>query len=207
MRITRDEWAMQLALTTAQRSTCCRRMVGAVLLNHAGHVLATGYNGVAAGLPHCNELGVKETGRQFFGKQAGELKQLLQIVGGDRDGQQFEVGASSPLTIYPGEEIIELPNPKNYPHACSGAFSPSGTNLDGCEAIHAEQNALLQCRDVREIHTCYCTASPCVTCTKLLLNTGCMRVVFLEEYPHPAAGELWTRAGRVWERLEMPRTA
>lgn len=173
MRITRDEWAMQLALTTAQRSTCCRRMVGAVLLNHAGHVLATGYNGVAAGLPHCNELGVKDTGRQFFGKE---------------------------------QKLLELDpkDPRSYPNACSGAFSASGTNLDGCEAIHAEQNALLQCKDVREIHTCYCTASPCVTCTKLLLNTGCMRIVFIEEYPHPAARDLWVRAGRHWQQMLEP---
>lgn len=171
MRITKDDWAMQLALTTAQRSTCCRRKVGAVLLNHAGHVLATGYNGVAAGLPHCNELGVKQTGRQFFGQQQAIAK-------------------------------LDPADPKSYPHACSGAFSPSGTNLDGCEAIHAEQNALLQCKDVREIHTCFCTASPCITCTKLLLNTGCLRIAFLEEYPHPAAGDLWRRAGRVWEQIQ-----
>lgn len=176
MRISRDEWAMRLALTTAQRSTCCRRAVGAVLLDHQGHVLATGYNGVAAGQPHCNEMGTKDTGRQFFGKQ---------------------------LNL----PVLDPKDPKSYPFACSGAFSPSGTNLDGCEAIHAEQNALLQCRDVREIYTCFCTASPCVTCTKLLLNTGCQRVVFLEEYPHPAAGELWTRAGRVWEQLILPESA
>lgn len=201
MRINRDEWAMQLALTTARRSTCCRRMVGAVLLNHAGHVLATGYNGVAAGLPHCNEMGGPGTGRQFFGKQQAQLRQLVRIVGGHRDGQEFEVGPGAALELHPGENVIEVPNPKNFPHACPGAFSESGTNLDGCEAIHAEQNALLQCKDVREIHTCYCTASPCVTCTKLLLNTGCMRIVFLEEYPHPAAGELWTRAGREWIQL------
>lgn len=171
-RITRDEWAIQLALTTAQRSTCCRRAVGAVLLNHAGHVLATGYNGVAAGQPHCNELGVRDTGRQFFGKP--------QVIA-----------------------TLDPKDPSSYPYACAGAFSPSGTDLDACQAIHAEQNALLQCRDVREIHTCYCTASPCITCTKLLLNTGCLRIVFVEAYPHPAAGELWTGAGREWQQVVL----
>jgi dCMP deaminase len=87
------------------------------------------------------------------------------------------------------------------PHACSGTKSPSGTNLDACQAIHAEQNALLQCRDVYDIHTAYVTASPCVTCCKLLLNTGCRRIVFVEEYPHPAARDLWTASGRQWEQL------
>ena len=148
-RPSRDAWAMEMAKLTATRSTCLRRQVGCVLLNARGHVLATGYNGVAAGLPHCNELGHDVT----------------------------------------------------FPHACSGASAPSGTNLDGCQAIHAEQNALLQCRDVYSIDTCYVTASPCMTCTKLLLNTSCQRIVFLEEYPHAAAKDLWTSSGRQWIQL------
>src|SRR3990167_8057918 len=81
------------------------------------------------------------------------------------------------------------------------AQAPSGTNLDGCQAIHAEQNALLQCRDMYAIHTAYVTASPCMTCCKLLLNTSCQRIVYVEEYPHSAAKDLWTGAGRSWEQL------
>src|ERR1700690_2379399 len=42
-----------------------------------------------------------------------------------------------------------------------------------CEAIHAEANALMYCRDVRDIHTCYTTISPCGYCIKLLLGTAC----------------------------------
>ena len=75
--------------------------------------------------------------------------------------------------------------------ACPGAGLPSGRGLDLCEAIHAEQNALLQCRDAKEIETAYITASPCITCVKLFMNTGCKRIVFLEEYPHAAARNLW----------------
>ena len=153
MRPSRDEWALKLALLTAQRTTCCRRAVGCVLLNARGHVLATGYNGVAAGLPHCNHVDA-----------------TYHLSGG-------------------------------HPHACAGWNAPSGMNLDGCQAIHAEQNAMLQCKDVYSIHTCYVTASPCMTCIKLLLNTSCERIVFVEEYPHSAARELWTGAGRAWEQL------
>lgn len=78
-----------------------------------------------------------------------------------------------------------------YDHECPGVRSLSGTHLDGCYAIHAEANALMQCSDVSKIDTCYSTASPCISCTKLLLNTGCRRICFLEEYPHPDAKELW----------------
>lgn len=70
-----------------------------------------------------------------------------------------------------------------YPYACKGAHSRSGENLDMCEAVHAEQNALLQCKDIYSIDTAYCTTAPCIVCTKLLLNTSCRRIVFLEDYP------------------------
>jgi dCMP deaminase len=79
---------------------------------------------------------------------------------------------------------------------CAAAALPSGMNLDGCEAIHAEQNAMLQCHDVREIHTAYVTLFPCITCTKLLLNTGCKRIVYKDDYCQPEAVELWERDGR-----------
>lgn len=67
--------------------------------------------------------------------------------------------------------------------ACHGAGAASGTDLHACQAIHAEQNALLQCRDVRDIYTCYATTSPCMHCVKLLANTGCSRIVYIDEYP------------------------
>jgi Deoxycytidylate deaminase len=79
---------------------------------------------------------------------------------------------------------------------CPGADAPSGQSLDGCMATHAEQNALLQCRDVETITTAYVTAQPCISCTKLLLNTGCTRIVYLEPYPHEMAQTLWRLAGR-----------
>ena len=82
----------------------------------------------------------------------------------------------------------------NEGHECSGACLPSGQGLDLCEAVHAEQNALLQCRDVGQIETCYVTCSPCLTCVKLLLNTGCRRIIFSERYAHDeTAQELWMR--------------
>ena len=136
-----DDYFIAMAYLVATRSTCQRRKVGAVLVNKFGHVLATGYNGVAAGRPHCNE--------------------------------------------------------GNY---CAAAFAESGMNLEGCEAIHAEQNALLQCRNVQEIEVCYTTASPCITCTKLLLNTSCHRIVFGEEYPQSASETFWTSADKLWEQ-------
>lgn len=86
-----------------------------------------------------------------------------------------------------------------YPNACEGSKSPSGRDLDKCEAIHAEQNALLQCPSVFEIHTAYLTVSPCITCIKLFMNTGIQRIVFSSEYPQKGAQSLAKRAGISWE--------
>lgn len=80
------------------------------------------------------------------------------------------------------------------PLDCPGAFAKSGTNLVGCGAIHAEANALLQCNDRAAIHTVYCTTAPCWECTKLFLNTGAQRIVYLEHYAQAnQAGELWRK--------------
>ena len=153
-----EEWALRLAEVVAQRATCLRRSVGCVLTNERNQVVATGYNGRAAGLKHCNDWGTSSQ------------------------------------------------NGRTYPHACAGARAASGTQLDACEAIHAEQNALLQCGDVYSIASCYVTVSPCVTCVKLLMNTGCKRIIFRERYAHDEAARLlWAgqeyRDGRQWLHL------
>ena len=63
-----------------------------------------------------------------------------------------------------------------YGHACNGAME-SGGSLELCGAVHAEQNALLQCRDADAISFIYVTIAPCDSCLKLLLNTGATRLV------------------------------
>lgn len=67
---------------------------------------------------------------------------------------------------------------------CNGYAHASGEGLDACHAIHAEQNALLQCTRPDDVWAAYVTVTPCVTCAKLLLNTGVQRVVAWEPYAH-----------------------
>ncbi len=56
MRPSWDEYFMRITREVALRSTCLRRQVGAILVKDK-HILATGYNGSPAGLPHCEEVG------------------------------------------------------------------------------------------------------------------------------------------------------
>lgn len=139
MRLSLDSYFVNLVKGIALRSTCIRKNVGCILVDANGHILATGYNGVARGLPHCNE---------------------------------------------------DCP--------CSGYDLPPGQ--DKCEAVHAEVNALLQCADVSKIKTVYCTLSPCLNCTKMLLNTGAERIVFIEGHIGATGETLWLKTGRTWQR-------
>lgn len=144
-RPSHDEYFMAMANLASLRSTCVRRKVGCILVNQHFHVIATGYNGVAAGLTHC----------------------------------------------------IDRP--------CAGASHPSGQGLDLCEAIHAEQNALLQCKDTQSIYATYCTSSPCITCVKLFLNTSCRYIYFNKDYPHKDAERLWkSKRGNTWLHMSLP---
>jgi len=79
---------------------------------------------------------------------------------------------------------------------CPGAYAPKGADL--CEAVHAEQNALLSPESHRAF-TAYITHAPCMRCTKLLLNTNIQTVIFSHVYNSEAnAEDLWKRQGRKW---------
>jgi dCMP deaminase len=162
-----DTYFLRMAQLVSTRSTCLRRAVGCVLVNGHHHVLATGYNGVARGQPHCNE----PTGFDF-------------VYANGVDAMKPLTGQST------GKKDV-------FAHACAGATAVSGDDLHRCEAIHAEQNALLQCRDPQAILTAYVTTTPCIHCAKLLLNTSCPTIVAPSgEVYDPAALALWERAGR-----------
>jgi dCMP deaminase len=91
---------------------------------------------------------------------------------------------------------------EHYPFSCEGAYDKSGEGLDSCDAIHAEQNALLHCNNINTISKIYCTTSPCVSCTKLLLATSCKEIIFKERYPHWETSQLlWDGSGRTYKQL------
>ncbi len=51
-----DQYFMTITRQVAERSTCLRAKVGAVIVRDR-NILATGYNGSPAGLPHCLDAG------------------------------------------------------------------------------------------------------------------------------------------------------
>ncbi|WNY25941.1 cytidine/deoxycytidylate deaminase family protein [Methanolapillus millepedarum] len=80
---------------------------------------------------------------------------------------------------------------------------PSGTMHEKCRAVHAEQNAIIQAA----LHgiptsgaTLYCTHQPCILCTKMIINAGIKRVVFLNSYPDPNSMGFFKEAGVLVEQ-------
>lgn len=55
MRTTRPQMFMQIAQVVAQRSTCARLNVGAVIVKGRS-IVSIGYNGAPSGALHCNEI-------------------------------------------------------------------------------------------------------------------------------------------------------
>jgi dCMP deaminase len=51
-----DQYFMTITREVAERSTCLRAKVGAVMARNRS-ILATGYNGAPSGMPHCLDVG------------------------------------------------------------------------------------------------------------------------------------------------------
>jgi dCMP deaminase len=68
---------------------------------------------------------------------------------------------------------------------CNG-FSESGKNLEECLCSHGEENAIVQASyhgiAIKDA-TLYTTYSPCLLCSKMIINAGIRRVVYNEAYP------------------------
>jgi dCMP deaminase len=67
-----DTYFMDIAALVAQRATCIRRQVGAVLVRDR-RIITTGYNGVPSGIKHCSEVGCL---RESLGIPSGERHEL-----------------------------------------------------------------------------------------------------------------------------------
>lgn len=57
-----------------------------------------------------------------------------------------------------------------------------GTNLDLCVCMHAEANALLYAGKDSNNGDLYCTLSPCLNCTKMIIQSGIKNVYYSDDY-------------------------
>ncbi|MCK5614547.1 dCMP deaminase family protein [Candidatus Pacearchaeota archaeon] len=112
---------------------------------------------------------------------------MLELVGSRATCVKAQVGCI--LVNYRNHIIATGYNgvPSGFVHCidepCPGAKEPVGSGKGNCLAVHAEQNALLQCADVHSIKTAYVTLFPCMPCLKLLMNTSCETIVYVGDHP------------------------
>ncbi|MDY6986361.1 MAG: cytidine/deoxycytidylate deaminase family protein [Candidatus Thermoplasmatota archaeon] len=150
MENTRPSWGnyfMRVAFLVAERSTCLRRRVGAVVVKDK-RILTTGYNGAPRGLKHCAEVGC--------------LRERLSI--------------------------------------------PSGQRQEICRGIHAEQNAIIQAAIFGasiDGSTIYTTNFPCITCTKMIINSGIIKIIYADEYPDELSKELLAESSIEVQQLKV----
>ena len=81
----------------------------------------------------------------------------------------------------------------------------SGTHLETCYSVHAEQNAIVSAARLGvklDGATLYCTHQPCVICAKLIVNAGIKRVVYKDGYPDSFAVDVLHEANVLLERYQ-----
>ena len=90
-----DEYFMNIARVVASRSTCDRKLVGAVLVRNRT-ILSTGYNGSIRGLPHCTEVGHMMENGHCVATIHAEVNAIIQAArnGVNIDGSTLYVTAS-----------------------------------------------------------------------------------------------------------------
>lgn len=75
---------------------------------------------------------------------------------------------------------------------------PSGQRHELCMAVHAEQNAIIQCAvngNSTKGSTIYVNTSPCSLCLKMIINAGITKIVTRELYPDELSKQLLEESG------------
>jgi dCMP deaminase len=75
---------------------------------------------------------------------------------------------------------------------------PSGERHELCRGLHAEQNAIIQAAKHGvniDGAILYCTDSPCIICSKMLINAGVRGILFQRGYPDQLSRQMLAEAG------------
>jgi dCMP deaminase len=147
---------MEMAFTAAKRSYAVRKKVGCIVVTpEEGRF--EGINGMPAGFINtCEE----------------------RVVKCKHSWQRNTFSGTYRCTNGCGEETTEV----------SGLHEETIDSKTRAECLHAESNAITK---IARSHsssigaTLYCTLSPCLECSKLIIQAGIVRVVYAEQYPYP----------------------
>lgn len=179
-----DEKYMQMAYIWASNSYALRRKVGAIVVKD-NQIISDGFNGTPSGF--------------------------------DNDCETMECTCEDSSKCYLAESDPEM----RYHKVArpDGLYIPHNINKTECHrhgcpycklttmpyVLHAEANAITKLAKSSQSSvgaTLYVTLSPCLECSKLIIQSGITRVVYDEEYHDTTGISLLRKCGITVEKLE-----
>lgn len=152
-----DQAYMKCALAMSELSHARRKKVGAILVSKNGHIIAEGYNGTPSGFDNTCEYFLSDCRHIWIEEEITNY--LCCTKCGNKIDKRLMMQNSLPIS---SKLLVTKP-----------------------EVLHAESNAIskvARSTNSSEGATLYITLSPCLECSKLIIQSGIKRVVFFETY-------------------------
>ena len=168
-----DKTYMRMADVLAQLSHSKRSKVGCLIVSEDGQIVSQGYNGMPHGMDNCCEDKV--------------------------------------YSYFPGKDCKHPENcSKGKECKCEGCVLSERSNeytlVTKPEVLHAESNAISKCAKWNSSTngaTCYVTLSPCVECSKLMIQSGIKRVFYKDLYRNTQGIDLLKQAGIEIKQIKL----
>jgi deoxycytidylate deaminase len=177
----REEIFMNMAYSACHSSQCCKRHVGAVVVDAGNNPIGVGYNENPIGTKPC----VEQYGKCFKDLRKDEhLKELAGaqgVIHCPSCGNQFDSRQGA-------KAVCPRCNQKGIRKTASDVLFPE-RGMTYCTAIHAEAWALSSAGERARGGELFCTTYPCLQCAEKIIHSGIKTVWFTEPYPDPFSQE------------------
>jgi deoxycytidylate deaminase len=205
---TDDEVMMNLAFTMAMKSNCISRQVGAVIVGREGYVVGAGWNDVGEGKISCGLREIKDLALKWYRSRYSAIlkitkdendqdvidrlvEQYIEDAGLDKDTlQKFCFCFKDEISkIKLNDKIEKIFSVNELSLDCKESLQKTLDikRLEFCEALHAEENAIIQSSKIGGMGVkggkIYTTAFPCELCSKKIQQVGISEVIYTEPYP------------------------
>lgn len=190
-----EERCMSVAYVSSFNSSCVSRKVGAVITNKAHAIRTIGWNDAPYGQMPCGLRSLSEV----TGERNCEFKNICYSEFELNEHEKRYDGCSfieQARIDYP--DIFEYEEKNGVPFAyCFRSLDNKYSGVKNqvhTRSLHAEENALMQMAkyggEPLKDGIIYVTASPCELCSKKLYQVGVRRIVYIEDYPGIAMGQI-----------------
>lgn len=169
-----DKAYMRMALALAQLSHAVRNKVGCLIVSEDGQIVSQGYNGMPHGMDNCCE-------NKVYKWVPGEDCKNPDACAKGKDG----TCESCIYSKKSDKEYILVTKP---------------------EVLHAESNAISKCAKWNSSTngaTCYVTLSPCVECSKLIIQSGIKKVCYKDLYRNTQGLDFLKQAGIEVKKIDI----